>query len=318
MKVSAIVTVRNEESSIDDLLKSLFAQTRAPDEIVIVDGGSIDRTVEIVRRWIAGGAPVRLLICPGANIAEGRNRAIKAATGDVIACTDAGVVLEPSWLERIVAPIEDGADVAMGFFVADSRNTFERALGATTLPDVDEITPDRFIPSSRSIAFTSQAWARVSGYPEWLDYCEDVVFDLAMRAAGLRFVWVPDAVVHFRPRPSVAAYFRQYYRYARGDGKANLWPRRHLIRYLTYLVSPLVFIAGFWYNPAWLALVVGASLYLYRPYRRLSRVMRGKRLAEQLSGFVMIPFLRGVGDVAKMVGYPVGVWWRITREETSG
>lgn len=307
MKVSVVVTVRNEERTIEDLLTTLLAQTLTPDEVVIADGGSTDRTPEIIRRWIENGAAVRLLSCPGANIAAGRNRAIEAATGEIIACTDAGVRLDPGWLACIVAPFEDGADVSMGFFVADPHSGFERALGATTLPSVDEVDPERFIPSSRSIAYRRQAWLAVGGYPEWLDYCEDVVFDLALRKAGFRFSWVPSAVVAFRPRTDVRAFFRQYYLYARGDGKANLWPRRHAIRYLTYLGAPLVFLAGFWYKPAWLGLCMGAGLYLYRPYRRL--VAGGEATA-----WLLVPLLRVVGDLAKMLGYPVGVWWRIRRE----
>jgi glycosyltransferase involved in cell wall biosynthesis len=339
MNVSVVVTVRNEERSIDALLDSLLAQTRAPDEIVIADGGSTDATPAIIRRRIEKGAPIRLICCPGTNIAAGRNRAIDAATGEIIACTDAGVWLDSHWLERIIAPFQHGADVSMGFFVADARSTFECALGATTLPDVDEIDPDRFIPSSRSIAYCRRAWAAVGGYPEWLDYCEDVVFDLALRRAGFRFAWVPEAIAYFRPRSSVRAYIRQYYLYARGDGKANLWPRRHAIRYATYfLIAPLVLIAGFWYKPAWLALALGASVYLHRPYRRLARAMRrgsprpglekaargtswrregwsAGRARTLLAALVLIPFLRGVGDLAKMIGYPAGVWWRIRRGE---
>ncbi|MGH2461908.1 MAG: glycosyltransferase [Chloroflexota bacterium] len=335
MKVSVVVTVRNEERTIGGLLETLRAQTRRPDEIVIVDGGSTDRTVELIRRWERDDWPIRLLECPGVNIAAGRNRAIEAATGDVIACTDAGVRLVPGWLERIVRPCEAGAAVSMGFFVADPRSRFERALGATTLPDVTEVDPTRFVPSSRSIAFRRGAWQAVNGYPEWLDYCEDVVFDLALRKAGCRFAWAPDAIAYFRPRTSAGAFFRQYYRYARGDGKANLWPRRHLIRYLTYLVSPLVLIAGFWYKPTWLALIGGAGLYLYRPYRRLSHRPITRPFPNWAEGgpsgdddprpgrsevvvWLLVPGLRFLGDLAKMIGYPVGVWWRIRREAKGG
>lgn len=309
--VSVVVTVRNEAATIDALLGSLTAQTLAPTEIVITDGGSTDRTTEIIRAWIADGAPIRLLECPGANIAAGRNRAIKAASAEIIACTDAGVRLDPRWLERIVAPLEADADVSMGFFVADPRGSFEQALAAATLPDVEEIRPDRFIPSSRSIAFRRQAWERVGGYPEWLDYCEDVIFDLALREAGCKFAWVPDALVYYRPRANARAFFRQYYLYARGDGKANLWPRRHAIRYATYIGGPLAFIAGFWYKPAWPSLALGAGLYLYRPYRRLTRRAAGDGVARR--ALVLVPVLRLVGDLAKMAGYPVGVWWRIRR-----
>ena len=85
----------------------------------------------------------------------------------------------------------------------------------------------------------------MGGYPEWLDYCEDLIFDLRLRNLVGPFVFAPEALVYFRPRPNLRAFFVQYYRYARGDGKADLWRRRHAIRYLTYLVAaPLVAAAG--------------------------------------------------------------------------
>jgi glycosyltransferase involved in cell wall biosynthesis len=314
VRVSVVVTVRNEEHSVDELIHSLLAQTRAPDEIILTDGGSTDRTAEVVEGWVRWGAPIVFRSCPGANIAAGRNRAVEMAGGEVIACTDAGVRLDPRWLERITAPFDDGADVVMGFFRSAPRNTFERALGATTLPDADEIVPERFVASSRSIAYRRSAWEKVGGYPEWLDYGEDVVFDLALRAAGLRFVWEPRAVVHFRPRPSLPAFVRQYYRYARGDGKANLWPRRHLIRYLTYMAAPLALVIGFWYKGTWVAVSLLASLYVYRPYRRLARSWDQMSRWERPFVLALVPLLRFVGDVAKMLGYPVGVWWRVRRE----
>jgi glycosyltransferase involved in cell wall biosynthesis len=318
MRVSVIATVRNEERTIDDLIRSLLSQTTLPDEIVIADGGSSDATVPILEKWIARGAAIRLLRCPGANIAAGRNRAIETATGEIIACTDAGARLDPQWLQQLVAPFADGADVAMGFFVAAPETLFERALAATTLPDVDEIKPERFIPSSRSVAYTKEAWRSVGGYPEWLDYCEDVVFDLALRKGGFRFAWVPRAIVYYRPRPTLRAYARQYFLYARGDGKSGLFGRRHAIRYTTYVLFPLVTIAGFWYKRTWLAVAIFAVLYLSRPLRRLHRATHGLSPRERVLAFSLVPCLRLVGDVAKMVGYPAGVRWRLRRERVDG
>ena len=127
-------------------------------------------------------------------------------------------------------------NVVSGFFQADPVTKFEVALGAATLPLRHEIDPATFLPSSRSIAFRKSAADAVGGYPEWLDYCEDLVFDLRLKASCGEFDFEPEALAYFRPRRSLAAFYQQYFRYARGDGKANLWRRRHLIRYLTYLV----------------------------------------------------------------------------------
>ena len=322
LKVSVVATVLNEEQSIGVLIESLLGQTRPPDEIVLVDGGSRDATVAVIERYIAAGASLRLLIVPGANISVGRNRGIAAAKHDLIAVTDAGVRLELTWLERLIAPFvsSDGAtvDVVSGFFRAAPTNTFELALGATTLPLVDEIDPRKFLPSSRSVAFRRGVWERVGGYPEWLDYGEDLVFDLALRAAGARFTFAPEAIAHFRPRPDLRAFFFQYYRYARGDGKADLWRRRHAIRYTSYTVGALALLLGIWYKGAWLALLAASLAYLYQPYRRLWLLGRKWPCRNVLCAGLLVPVIRAVGDVAKMIGYPVGIWWRLNRGLASG
>ncbi|MBZ0289718.1 MAG: hypothetical protein K8I30_18995, partial [Anaerolineae bacterium] len=246
--------------------------------------------------------------------------------------------------------------VVGGFFNAESTTLFELAMGATVLPLVNEIDPATFLPSSRSIAFRKSAWAAVGGYPEWLDYCEDLVFDLRLKAlsrqspvasrqfsekdgrsdthendspletgnsklaTSFAFAFAADAVVAFRPRGSFRAFFRQYYRYARGDGKADLWRKRHAARYLTYgLAAPLVLVLGIAIHPLfWLLVIPGAVYYLRQPYGRLQVLMRrhaGTRRALSLQErwylLALVPLIRVVGDVAKMIGYPVGIAWRL-------
>jgi glycosyltransferase involved in cell wall biosynthesis len=317
MRVSVIATVKNEESSIGRLLDSLLGQSQPPDEVVLADGGSTDRTREIAASYVARGLPLRLLDAPGSNISRGRNLAVAAVAGDVIACVDAGVRLSPDWLAKLTAPFPDRAagaapDVVGGFFQADGRSLFEIALGATTLPDLDDLKPGTFLPSSRSVAFTRAAWERVGGYPEWLDFCEDLVFDLRLRAAGLRFAFAPGALAHFRPRSSLRSFFVQYYRYARGDGKADLWRKRHAIRYATYLVGlpGLAALALLMHPVWWLALAAGGAAYVWTPCRRLARRLGPYTPVARLYALALVPVIRLVGDVAKMLGYPVGLLWR--------
>ena len=319
MRVSVICTVKNEAHAVCRLLDSLAGQTRRPDEVVITDGGSTDGTPAILADFAARAPfPLRVIAAPGSNIAQGRNLAIRAATGDIIASTDAGVWLEPTWLADLVAPFADPhVHVVSGFFVPDPQTVFETALGATTLPAVEEVRPDRFIPSSRSVAFRQAAWEAVGGYPEWLDYCEDVIFDLDLRARFPDFGWAPTAVAHFRPRASLRAFARQYYLYARGDGKAGLWPKRHAIRYVTYLIlAPLLVALGFRRRLAWLALLGGLAAMLFTPTKRLARLTRGQPVGTRLRAAGWAPIIRVTGDVAKMVGYPVGVRWRLTTRQT--
>jgi len=365
MRVSVICTVLNEGESIRRLMGSLAAQTRQPDEIVIVDGGSRDNTVAVIEEYAAPSCatylPVRVLVESGANISRGRNVAIQAAKGEIIASVDAGVWLEPCWLEKLIAPLESASvsheprtrsagqpsamnpargprgshrpspaaagsgpaisqgsgsprpAVSAGFFIPDPQSTFEVALGATVLPTLAEIKPEKFLPSSRSVAFTKPAWLAAGRYPEWLDYCEDLIFDLRLLDATGPFAWTPQAVAHFRPRGSLWAFFKQYYRYARGDGKADLWRARHLVRYVTYLVvlTGLLALAVFG-NWLWLlVLLFGVLAYCRTPYRRLGAHLPSLSPFEQLHAVLLVPVIRAVGDVSKMLGYPAGWVWRL-------
>ena len=103
MKISLISTVLNEARSLPTLLDSIAAQTRLPDEVIICDGGSTDNTIDLLRA--ERRFPLRVIERPGANISQGRNLAIAEASGEVIACVDAGVRLDPQWLEKLVEPM---------------------------------------------------------------------------------------------------------------------------------------------------------------------------------------------------------------------
>jgi glycosyltransferase involved in cell wall biosynthesis len=332
MKVTLVFTVLTEEKSVPGLLDSIAAQTRMPDEVIACDGGSRDRTVDILQN--EKRFDIRVIEAPGANISRGRNLAIAVASHEIIACTDAGVRLDPQWLERITAPFsilnsqfrnselrienEEKANAVAGFFQPDPHTTFETAMSATVLPELRDVRSEIFLPSSRSVAFLKSAWREVGGYPEWLDYCEDIVFDLKMRECCGSFAFAPDAIAHFRPRASLRAFFKQYYLYARGDGKANLFLKRHMVRYATYLVMLPLLLAGIAFAaPAVkllcaLALFAGFVLYTRTPYRRLSRLARDLPAIEKLKAIALVPVIRAVGDAAKMIGYPAGVWWRWT------
>jgi GT2 family glycosyltransferase len=204
-----------------------------------------------------------------------------------------------------------------GFFVPDPQTPFEMAMGATVLPALEDVEPDKFLPSSRSVAFRKSAWAKVGGYPEWLDYCEDLVFDLDLWAAGCRFEFAPGALVYFRPRSSLRAFYVQYYRYARGDGKADLWRNRHALRYATYTAGPTLAMWAWRHRrsapgKAALGVVALAAMgYCRRPYARLIPTLKGLPLSSRLYALFMVPVIRLTGDVAKMAGYPVGVAWRL-------
>ena len=311
MRVSVVMTVLNEAASLPAVLATLAAQTRGPDEVVVVDGGSRDGTVATLRGY-QGPLALTVLERPGANISQGRNAAIAAATGEVIAVTDAGVRLDATWLAALVAPFahDPTTQAVAGFFRSDPVTLFEAVLGATTLPVERDVRSETFLPSSRSVAFGKAVWERAGGYPEWLDYCEDLGFDLAGLRLGGRFAWAPQAVAHFRPRPTLAAFCRQYCRYARGDGKAGLWRKRHAIRYGAYTGGLALAWLALSMPVLWLLLMAAGLASVATPISRLLPRLPDYPPWQWPYALALVPLIRLSGDLAKMAGYPAGVLWR--------
>lgn len=299
MKVSLVATVKDALPHVGDFLTSLRSQTRQADEVVIVDGGSTDGTLEILR-----GAPdVTLLEEPGANIARGRNVAIRAASHEVIAVSDADCVLAADWLERLLEPLERGADVSMGVYRPLVSSFFEACAAAISIPEPEEIDEATFMPSARSVAFRREAFESAGGYPEWLGLGEDMYLNHRWRESGARMKLAAGAVVYRRPRPGLAEYWRQFAGYARGDAEGGLYPRRHAVRFVVYGGLALVLASG--RRSLLAAAAVAGGGYAARPLVRAFRRIEEPGL--RAAAVAAVPALMAVNDLAKMAGYLDGL-----------
>jgi glycosyltransferase involved in cell wall biosynthesis len=299
LKVSLVATVKDAAPFIGEFLASVRSQTRPPDEVLVVDGGSSDGTLDLLQ----DAGELTVIEAPGANIARGRNLAVAAATHDVIAVTDADCGLEPDWLERLLEPIAGGADVSMGFYRPVGDSLLQVCM-ASVLPTRDEVRAPRFMPSARSLAFLREAFDAAGGYPEWLDVGEDMHLNHRWRGLGLRMELASDAMVRWRIRPTLGATWRQYVGYARGDAIAGMHARRHTIRFAVYGAAVAV-LASRRALPLAAAAVAGAA-YVRRPVRRATRLAT-ERGRSRVAAAVFTPAAIAFIDAAKMAGYVAGL-----------
>jgi glycosyltransferase involved in cell wall biosynthesis len=299
--VTVIATVWNEAAEIDALLDSLLGGSRIPDEIVIADGGSTDDTYGLLRARANADPRIRALLAPG-NRSVGRNAAVRAARHAVIACTDAGVEVDPQWLEWLIRPfeIDPEVDVVAGFYRPVGATPFERAAGVVSAPSLGEIELTRFLPSTRSVAFRRPAFELVGGFDESLSHNEDTPFALALKREGRKFAFAPEAIVRWHPRGNLRDFMHQHRRFGTGDGESRVQGWFYATIAAKYAAGLALFLAGFWFKPAWLLLAVGVGSFI------TSQAGRGSGRIPPRDAILLVPPLKVAYDLAYLWGYARG------------
>jgi glycosyltransferase involved in cell wall biosynthesis len=118
MKISVVIPAYNEENYLPATLDALHKQTRKPDEIVVINGGSTDTTALIAKN---NGAKV--VTVPHRGIGFARQRGLEESTGDIIAYTDADTIVPIDWLATIEQALNEPSVVGIvgGFIVPDGK-----------------------------------------------------------------------------------------------------------------------------------------------------------------------------------------------------
>jgi glycosyltransferase involved in cell wall biosynthesis len=312
--ISVVVPTLNDRAGLDELLHALAAQSRPPDEVVVVDGGSIDGTLGLLEAWRAtAGVPVKVVTGDSLSIGAARNAGVEAASHDWIACTDAGCRPVPQWLGAIDAARGE-ADFIAGVVVIDGRTPFERALALTHYPSADELDdPGLFVRLSHRLfgrgydpervggaymAFTKAVWSAVGGFPAELSASEDHAFSSAVVAQGFRVARARDAAVRWRPPATWLGNAAMFLRYSRGDIRVR-GRARHGIRTVVWVGVARALVRGGW--RARLALGIGAIASIALP------LLRARRAGYPLRQCWRIPLLVALKDVAQILGMVVGI-----------
>lgn len=310
MKVSLVVTVLNVEEEIEAFLESIEAQTLKPDELVIVDGGSTDWTLN---KLIRPDLNLKVLVYSGSNRSQGRNRGIQLTNNEIIAVTDCGVFLDKDWLGEITQPFaNEQVNAVAGYYLAKADTVFQKCAAPYFCVMPEEIKEREkkkgfeFLPSSRSFAFRKSVWGKVGGYPEELNFCEDLVFDQKIKNAGFKFYFAPQAIVYWPQRKTLRSVFKQFYNYATGDGQVFFSPyqthsRKIFLIFLRYFLFLIIFLYGFWLSLAWKFLAVASVLYL------TWAILKNYRHVKNIKALFWLPVLRIASDIAVMAGTIKGI-----------
>lgn len=312
MKVSFITTVYNEELTIKSLLESLFSQSKFPDEIIIVDGGSTDNTVAAIsnfkfpplRQGFAGqatsnsNAKIKLIFKKG-NRSVGRNEAIGKSGNEIIVCSDSGCSLDKDWVKNITEPFKNSkVDVVAGYYKGNPKTIFEKCLIPYVLVMPDRIDKNHFLPATRSMAFKKTIWKKAGRFPERFSDNEDYVFAKNLEKISANIVFKKDAIVYWLPRKNMKEAFVMFYRFAKGDSESRIFRPKVMLIFLRYLIV-LFFIIFFLTFKSYIMLnVLCLTLIIYV----LWSIIKNYKYVNDFRAIFYLPLIQFVSDNAVIMG----------------
>lgn len=303
MKISFVATVLNEEKSINLLLESLAIQTRKPDEIIIVDGGSSDNTVAALKAQ-SSKLKIKVLIKKG-NRAVGRNEGIRQASGDIIAISDAGCILDKNWLAEVTKPLQEKEiEVVAGYYTGRAENIFQKCLIPYVLVMPDHTDPAAFLPASRSMAFRKSVWEKAKGFDVKYSLNEDYVFAKKLQKMETTIVFNSDAIVYWIPRSTFADAYTMFYRFAQGDSQARIFRPKVLSIFLRY---------GIFLSILLLATITDSKVFLLQFIILMGfyigwSIQKNYKYVEDPKAIAYLPLLQFTSDFAVMSGTIRGVF----------
>jgi glycosyltransferase involved in cell wall biosynthesis len=196
--VSVVIRALDESQHLPGLFAGLQEQTRQPDQVILVDSGSTDRSVEIAT---AAGAEIVHIAPEDFSFGRALNVGCHHATGDILVFASAHVYpVDELWLQKLIAPFESHAEVALVY----GRQTGEEGWSAFSemeimrrwFPDLSDDAQDHPFCNNANCAVRASVWRDIP-YDEDLTGLEDLAWAKAALDDGHRLWYEAGAcVVH--------------------------------------------------------------------------------------------------------------------------
>jgi len=279
--VSILIPTLNEERHIEAAIRSVQPQDPEIDfEIVVLDGGSVDRTRAIVATMTETDSRIRLVanekrlqsaaVNLGAKIADAR--------AEVIIRADCHATYPPGYVSTCLSRLsQTSAKSVVVTMVTRGAGLFQRGVAAAQNSLLGNggsahrrPGASRYVDHGHHAAFDRAFFLAIGGYDDTFVPNEDVDLDARITAAGGR-IWLETSVpITYYPRDAIGSLARQYFRY--GKARALTW-RRHGYRLRLRQLLPVAILLGN-LSMAVVALAVGPKFLLLAPciYLALSMI----------------------------------------------
>jgi len=264
--ISVLIRTKNEEKYIGQTLSAIFAQTRKDIEVLIVDSGSSDNTLEVAKKF-----PVAIYKIRPEDFTWGYalNYGFRRAAGKYIVCLSAHALPQSeNWLEVLIANFidENVAAVMSNNLPNPDCNPFDRRglLKKFNIPKQEISGGPPYIFGNYGCVIRKSVWDRIP-FDETLSYAEDHEWALKVAAAGYKLIYEPEAKVYHSHNETLKQIYRRSYCEAYACKALNF-------KKYTYLSILFDMLAGSIYDMLYVLYKRdGIKWFFFAPLRRLAK-----------------------------------------------
>lgn len=267
-KISVIVSSMNNEETIEECIQALLGQNYPQNhlEIILVDGGSKDKTVQIAKKY-----PIKIyqvaLNCPAAY-----NYAQKLACHPILGFVDSDAKVEENWLKKLVSRIDepDVGGVSGSIDTWNTNNLWARSIGYELKTRYRRIGRYTKRIATMNLLLKRSVLEEVGGWAENMPSQYDTEFGHRLTLKGYKIAYEKTSVCYHFNRPTLQKFYRQQLQY--GKNTLRLYLKHNNLAHGDEITD-----IGMNIQPIWLLAIVTSFLLgavpLLRPLWYLTGAM---------------------------------------------
>ena len=250
--ISVIIPVKNGEANLDSCLNAVFNQTLKPNEVIIVDGHSTDKTIEISQKY-----PAKIIYEDYGTVGGARQLGVQKAENYFVAFTDADCIPNPDWLENLkkefrdeIAGVGGGIqNIGKGVWEKSIAYALDSFLGSANSVQDRVLKNQQFV---KSISGCNSMYRRedvlqIGGYNTSYSMNEDTDLNKRLLKLG-KILYTPDAIVLHNQDRNLTQFVKRMYSFGFGRGKNKLFdlqtipPIAALLTIICLFIFPQIFL----------------------------------------------------------------------------
>lgn len=245
--ISVIVPVKNGESRIENCLKSIFNQTFAPLEVLIVDGHSTDKTVDIAKKF-----PVKIVYEDYQTVGGARKVGVEHSRGYYVAFTDADCIPKQDWLENLVNKFDDNivgvggaiVNIGDGIWAKSIAFALDSFLGSANSVQDRVFNHQKYVNSISGCnsSYRRSDLIKIGNYNPNLAFNEDTELNKRLLNLG-SILYTPDAAIYHKQDRGLKDFSKRIFLFGKARAINKLFDLQVVPPILAIITFVLIFMS---------------------------------------------------------------------------